>query len=309
MLIALLFSFSAAFANDPSTDPATELSQEDLAEYAKFLNEMVEFEQSLKYENGTITLKDGIAQIIVPEGFKYLNAADSDKILTDIWGNPPSKGDEKSLGLLVPEAFTIMNDSVFAINITYAKDGFIMDDDAKNINYDDLLKDMQSSEKEVNKLREKEGYPAIHLVGWASPPFYDAENKKLHWAQELKFGDYEERTLNYNIRILGRRGFLELNAIGGMEVLPAVKANIDPILSSVEFSEGHRYADFNPDLDKVAAYGIGGLIAGKVLLKTGIIAKFLLIFAKFWKIILLGGVGALAGLKSFFFKSKEEDNT
>ena len=37
----------------------------------------------------------------------------------------------------------------------------------------------------------------------------------------------------------------------------------------VDFTDGNRYADYKPGTDKVAAYGIAGLIAGGVLAKAG----------------------------------------
>ena len=91
-----------------------------------------------------------------------------------------------------------------------------------------------------------------------------------------------------------------------MEVLPDVKGDIVPILASVNFAEGHKYSDFNPDVDAIAAYGIGGLIAGKVLAKAGILAKLGILLAKFWKIIALAVIGLGAGFKKFFSRQKEE---
>jgi len=78
-------------------------------------------------------------------------------------------------------------------------------------------------------------------------------------------------------------------------------------LPAVNFTEGNRYADFNPDIDKVAAYGIGGLIAGKVLMKAGILAKIGLILAKFWKLIAIGVVAFFAGIRKLFGGKKSEN--
>jgi uncharacterized membrane-anchored protein len=47
-----------------------------------------------------------------------------------------------------------------------------------------------------------------------------------------------------------------------------------------------------PGADKVAAYGIGGLIAGKVLSKAGLFALALAFLKKGWILVVL----ALAGL-------------
>ena len=57
--------------------------------------------------------------------------------------------------------------------------------------------------------------------------------------------------------------------------LPDVKQNIEPVLASVSYTDGNKYGDFNPELDEVAAWTIGGLVAGKVLAKAGIFALLL----------------------------------
>ena len=183
------------------------------------------------------------------------------------------------------------------------KQGHVKDDDAEDIDYDDLLKQMKKDSKAYNQEREEAGYPAIELVGWASPPYYDKADKKLHWAKELKFGGYEEHILNYNIRILGRKGFLVLNVIGDMTHLDDIKENIDLVLGSVSFNDGNRYEDFDSNIDEVAAIGIGGLIAGKVLAKAG----FFAVLAKFGKFILLGIVAVGAGIWRFISGRKSEE--
>ncbi|MCB0685638.1 MAG: DUF2167 domain-containing protein, partial [Saprospiraceae bacterium] len=180
------------------------------------------------------------------------------------------------------------------------------DEDAEKIDYDDLLEEMKNDVVEANEYREELGYDPVELIGWASEPYYDEVNKKLHWAKELKFGEAEQHTLNYNIRVLGRRGYLELNIIGGMDVLDDVKQNIHEILPSVEFQNGSRYSDFDPSIDKVAAYGLTGLIAGKLLAKAGLLAKLGIVLAKFWKVIAVAIVGLGAGIKKFFSSKKEE---
>jgi len=292
LLAVFIFGGTTLRANDDTLQLSEEMMQIMIAAYIDSV------EQTLNYQSeGTVNLKN-IAAIQIPEGFKYLDGEGSDKVLTDIWGNPP--GDDKSLGMLMPEEATVMSDSAFFINITYTNDGYVDDSDAKKIDYDDMLSDMQKSAKETNKLRAEMGYESVELVGWAAPPYYDSENKKLHWAKELKFGDTEVNTLNYNIRVLGRKGYLQLNAISDVSALPQVNANIQPILNSVNFKPGNTYADFDSSMDKVAAYGIGGLIAGKVLAKAGILAKLGILLAKFWKIIAVAIIAFGAGIRKIF---------
>jgi uncharacterized membrane-anchored protein len=290
LLGLFIFNFFSLKAQDNTGE---EMIPEDSAAAAARM-----IEESLVYQKGEINLMNGLAKITVPEGYKFLDAKQSQYVLHVLWANPE---DTSTLGMLFPENSSPMSNLDFAVEIAYSEEGFIDDEDAKDLNYDDLLTEMQKDSKEANPNRKAEGYPQVELVGWATPPFYDDVNKKLHWAKELKFENTTSNTLNYNVRILGRKGFLNMNVIGDMSTLPAVQKDIKKILASAEFKEGNKYSDYNPDIDKVAAYGIGGLIAGKVLAKVG----FFAIILKFWKVIGLGAIAVGAGIKKFFFGAKE----
>ena len=246
-----------------------------------------------------IVLGKDLGEIVIPAGYKFLDAEQSETVLTELWGNPPS-GENPTYGMLFPENAGPMSDGSYAVNITYTKDGYVSDEDAEDLDYDELLESMQEGSEENNSLRKEQGYPAIDLIGWAATPFYDKNEKKLHWAKELRFEGMEQSTLNYNIRVLGRNGYFELNFISDMTQLETIKQETAGISSALNFKEGHKYSEFDPDMDKVAAYGIGGLIAGKILAKAG----FFAVIAKFWKIILLGLAGLFPFLKRFLGKKK-----
>jgi uncharacterized membrane-anchored protein len=256
-------------------------------------------ERSLRYRTGDIELADGLALVRLPEGYRYLDEGETDKVLTDLWGNP--KGN-KSLGMILAPGLTPLMEDSWAVILQYDEDGFVKDDDAEKIDYDELLKDMRKGSEESNKERAKQGYAPIHLVGWAEKPYYDKAAHKLHWAKELRFGDSRENTLNYNVRILGRKGVLVLNAVSGMSAFPAVKAGMQPILKAVDFREGNRYAEFNPKLDKVATYGIGGLVAGGILAKVGFFKLLLVGLLALKKFLILGVLAAIALARKFFRK-------
>ena len=172
-----------------------------------------EIEKSLKYQYGEISLGEGMAKLKVPKGFKYLDAEQAEYVLTELWGNPPSG---TTLGLLVPESKGVLDDDTWVFDIEYEGMGYVKDTDAAEIDYTELLATMQEDMKEENKSRVANGYGEIKLVGWASQPYYDNEKKILHWAKELNFENSEVNTLNYNVRVLGRKGVLMLNAIAGM---------------------------------------------------------------------------------------------
>jgi uncharacterized membrane-anchored protein len=245
------------------------------------LAEMKKLADSLNYQQGEITLRSGLAKIRLPENFRYLDAKDTRTVLTRLWDNPDSGS---SLGMLIPTGVSPINEDAWAVIISYDEDGYVKDDDAAKINYDDLLKKMKEGTHEASEERVKQGYPAIELVGWAAPPRYDASTHKMYWAKELRLADTPETTLNYNIRILGRRGVLVLNAVAATSQLAEIEKETPAILSMVDFQDGHRYVDFKPGADKVATYGIAGLVAGGLLAKAG----FFKLLAGFFKPIIAG---------------------
>jgi uncharacterized membrane-anchored protein len=264
-------------------------------------------ENAIVYKRGTVKLSNGVASINVPFGFKFIDSQQATSIVTDVWGNPPTE----VLGLLLPENSKVTDSQAIAYVIEYDESGYVEDKDAKDINYTDLLKDMQADEEESNEERKEMGYEAMNLVGWASTPMYDQNKHILHWAKNIKFGTSQENTLNYNIRILGRKGVLILNAVSGMSQLNDVKKQIPSVIDIVNFEDGYKYEQFDSKLDKVAIGGITALVAGKVLAKVGffgLILKFLAPILKFGKLAIVGIVAAFSFLwRLITGRSKEEE--
>ncbi len=153
---------------------------------------------------------------------------------------------------------------------------------------------MQAGVAKENKERERAGYQTFELVGWAAHPRYDAATHKLYWAKNLRVSDPREDTLNYNIRILGRKGVLNLNAVAGMSQLSEIEQSTPTLLAAIDFNAGNRYADFNASSgDKVATYGIAALVAGGVAAKVGLFKGIwiALLAAKKFVIIAIAAIG------------------
>lgn len=257
--------------------------------------------KSLKYQQGEIDLQGGLAKLTVPTNFNYLGPDDAETVLVKLWGNPPDE--QKPLGLLIPAGMTPVSSNAWVVTIDYSEEGFVKDNDANKINYDDLLKKMQKGVSEENKERKKEGYPTVDLLGWAAPPHYDTATHKLYWAKKLKFEGEDGNTLNYNIRILGRKGVLELNAVAGLDQFEAIDKQTPEILGMVDFKEGNRYADFDPKVDKVAKYGIATLVAGGALAaaaKFGLLKGLWIFILAAKKFIIIGIVALAAFFKKLF---------
>ncbi len=278
-------------------------AQETAPDEAQIPPELKQALSELKSESGVVVLKDGLARLNVPDSLRYLGPKDAETVLVKIWGNPPSE--EKPLGMLLPAGKTPVSEGAWGVIIQFEESGYIKDDDAAKINYADLLKQMQEDTRKANKERQNQGYPAIELVGWATPPRYDASTKKFYWAKELKFGGIEENTLNYNIRILGRRGVLILNAVADMSQMAEIERATPSILSAVDFQEGHRYADFDPASDKVATYGLAALVAGGVLAKTGFFKMIIAALLAGKKFVIIGAIALFAVVRKIFGRKAE----
>ena len=238
------------------------------AEAAQKVNQIV---QSLQYQSGEITLLGGKVKIKLTDDFKFLDPANARKVLVDLWHNPPGAG--SVTGLIVPKGFLITEG--WAAVLQWSDVGYVKDSEYDGIDFNKMLDQLKEENRETSKRREAEGYGQMLLTGWATAPHYDKQSHKLYWAKsfDVKRNDL---ALNYDIRVLGRSGVMELSMLADMSELGQIEAKVPAILGMVDFTEGNRYADYKPGTDKVAAYGIAGLIAGGVLAKAGF---FKVIFA------------------------------
>ena len=251
----------------------------------------------LHFQTGEVTLLGGMAKLGLSQAFRYLPPDGADFVLTKLWGNPPGK---KTLGMIFPAGMSPVGKDTWAIIITYSDDGYIKDADADSINYDKLLQQMQQGAKEVNEERSKKGFPTVELVGWATRPRYDKQSHKMYWAKELKFSDSKANTLNYNIRVLGRSGVLNLNVVASIAALARIEESAPEIVGLVNFTEGNRYADFNKSTDKVAAYGLAALVAGGIAAKAGFFKVILVALLATKKFVIIGVIALVAMFKKLF---------
>lgn len=286
LLLAASLMGGPLFAADPAApEPAARAA------------ELQRLAGSLHYAKGAITLKGGLATLTLPDTFKYLDPAGTGILLEQIWGNPKQGA---TLGMVMPASFDPLRPGNWAVVLTFAEDGYVKDDDAAKINYGELLQKMKEATQEASKARQKAGYAPIALVGWAAQPRYDAAAHKLYWAKEIKFGNDPQNTLNYSIRILGRRGVLVLNAVAGMSQLRQIEDAAPTLLAMVDFREGNRYADFKQGTDKVATYGIAALVAGGIAAKAGLLKGLWVGILALKKLILLGALALAAYFKKFW---------
>ncbi|GAB4387795.1 MAG: DUF2167 domain-containing protein [Thermodesulfovibrionales bacterium] len=285
LLCAVLLAAPAAWAVEP---PYQEMTAE-------------EFEASLEYRTGEVHLPGGVATLRLTGDFRYLDPENTERLLVEGWGNP---GGFRTLGMLVPADTSPLAENGWGVVITYEQDGHVSDKDADSIDYNELLAAMKKSVARENEARRKEGYETLEIIGWAARPYYDKASHKLYWAKELSFGGGTDHTLNYNVRILGRRGVLVLNAVAGMDQLKDMEAAMGQVIAFTDFNPGYRYSDFNAKTDKTATYGIAALVAGGVAAKAGLFTKLLGVLVAAKKLLVVAVVGIAAFFGRMFRKKK-----
>ncbi len=202
----------------------------------------------------------------------------------------------------------------FAV-IRYDDEGYVKDDE--EVDADELLSSMREGNEEANEERKQRGFKALTLDGWSDPPHYDKAQHQLVWA--LVVSDPDGKSVNYNTRILGRRGFVSVNLVTDPQKLGGFKHHAAALLGGTRFGTGARYQDFDESTDKVAEYGLAGLVMAGAglgaakLVKVGLLAKFskviiaALIAGKKFIVVALLALGALA--KKLFAKKDDEPAT
>jgi uncharacterized membrane-anchored protein len=296
--LGLVMAAPAAAQQDPAPSP----KQQAQAQKMKAILD------SLHPVSGDVALPGANATLHLGKDFYYLPPDEARKVLVDGWGNPPRVA-EGVLGIVFPAGKTFLDDT-WGAAITYEGSGYVTDKDAQTADYDALLKQLQSGEDEINAKRRKEGYPAQHLVGWAQPPSYDSASHSVVWAQNVAFDDQSDNSLNYDVRMLGRKGVLSLNMITAMSKLDETRADAAKLARSADFAPGARYADFKQG-DDTAGYGIAGLVAaglGVVAVKKLGLLAILLVFLKKGLVLIVAAFAALGARfrKLFGFGKKGE---
>lgn len=284
VVLVLLFPVAVAHAAQPEQSKAAAQTGQPAEEQSIFTG--------LKVTEGPTKVKLGTeGQLEVPAGHVFLGPKDTQTLLKRMKNLPA--GDE--LGLIAPDDF-----EWFAV-FSYDPSGHVEDsgDNAK-IDATGILKSYKDSMVESNKQKKERGWDTSTVVGWAVEPHYNKATNNLEWAMRFKADADGHEYDNYNLRILGREGIMEVIVAGDSdeESLKAVR----PVLAGYSFVEGRTHAEFRQG-DKLAGYGLAAVIGGGVAaaaVKSGFFAKFL-------KPILIGGAAIVAGLFKFLRRGKKEE--
>lgn len=253
---------------------------------------------AIQWQEGPTVGKLGdIAEVRVPAGYRFVGKAGAMKLL-ELTQNPTS-GNE--LGALVPnDEESARAKNMWFVIFEFSDIGYVKDDEKDKLDADAIYKSLDEGTEESNKIRKQRGWPSFHLTGWYKPPFYDPKTNNLTWAIRGK-GDAPQggESVNYSVRILGRRGTMNVDVVLSPERVGAVVPKFETVMEGFAFQTGQSYAEFRSG-DKIAAVGLTALIAGGVgaaALKSGLLGKF-------WKLIVAGIVALGVALKKMaqYFK-------
>ncbi len=290
-ILLVMSGLNISFAQEPSL---TEEEQELLM----FLQS-----DSITGRTGTVQLSSAHCTLNVPDGFVFLDPQGSRHLLVDYWDNPEDRLDGV-LGTMVKADAGIYDNVETAYVVSYDNCGYVSDDDAASIDYNALLKDIQEGLEEENK--NNPTGEKWELVGWGWQPAYDNQKKVLAWSKHYIIDD-EREIINYDVRVLGKAGFVVITAVASPDAKDQLIADNEAIVNSVKYDKGYMYSDFNSETDHVAEWTIGSLIAGKVLAKAGIWA----ILAKFSKLIVIAVIAFVVAIRKkiarWFGFGKEEN--
>lgn len=226
-------------------------------------------------DQATLALPRGMIFIPKSEAYRWSRSR----------GNTP--GDEQ-IGIIATPG-----DESWLVAVRWVPDGYIRDDEARDLDPDTILTDLRAGAEESNKDRVARGFPELVIQGWIEKPSYDVAMHQLRWALGIAQKDEPDTSsVNLNTRALGRGGYISLNLATAQNELAQYRPVANRLLTGLTFNQGEAYADFNSGTDRIAEDGLLGLIGVVAAKKLGLIAvggSFLLKFAKVGLLTLAGG--------------------
>lgn len=257
----------------------------------------------------TVKLGSDIATLNLPNGFGYIGEARTKAMI--------EKGGGSAQGVLGFVGSVKKAD--YSILLSFEDAGYTEDSDGDKLDADALLKSMKEGTEAQNEERKKRGLPGLHVVGWDEVPHYDKAKHIVIWSVKGSVDGQSEPIVNYNTRVLGRKGRLEVNLICDQANLQKYKPEVGKVLDSIAYNQGQRYEDYTKG-DKISAGGIAALVVGGIALKKlGVLAflggffKPLLVFgAKLFavagKAIVFVFAGIAGFIKNLFGRGKKNED-
>lgn len=231
----------------------------------------------------TVDLGDQ-AQIELGDEYTFIDGEDAREVL-EFLGEPISD-------LEVGAVFAKSEDEEWAIWFHYDPIGYVKDDEKESLDSKEILESIKEGNDEQNKIRMKQGFSPIEVVGWYEEPHYDVDTNNLVWCVQ---GNCDGIPLvNYQTRLLGRHGYMAVTLATDLATLVNSQARLEDIINHFSWKTGKGYAEWVPG-DKVAEIGLTALAAGAagaIAAKTGLLSKI-------WKFLVAGIIAIVAAISGF----------
>jgi uncharacterized membrane-anchored protein len=231
-----------------------------------------------------------VAEIDVPAGYVFLDGSETRRLLEAL--ENPTNGDE--IGALAPA------DSDWLVTFEFEEVGYVPDDEKDELDADDMLDSIKQGNEAANEMRRQRGWKTIDVTGWHTPPNYNPTTNNLEWAIRGRSGTDE--VLNFNTRLLGRRGVVSAVLMASPQQLEGVLPKYRELLAKFDYKAGQKYGEFVKG-DRVAEYGLAALVTGGAVAaaaKTGLLAKLVAMLGKAWKLVAVGIAGIGVSIKRLF---------
>lgn len=219
----------------------------------------------------------GVAEINVPLGCVYLDGDEVSRYLAAV----PQPVSGKEIGLIAKSG------AGWYVIFAYDDIGWVSEDEADRLDPDALLAVLRRNADAVNRERQRQGWSAIQVLGWAAPPTYDPGRHRLEWAtDEMSSG---RSLLEVNARHLGRRGVMQTTLVADPTRFSRTLPEYRQLMEGFRFKPGEHHDDYRPG-ERRAGLGLTALVvggAGAVAVKVGAVRWS-------WGMVLL--VAALAAL-------------
>jgi uncharacterized membrane-anchored protein len=235
------------------------------------------------------------ADIKIPDGFRFLPGAEASK-LVEAMGNLTSR---RELGLIGN------SDMSWFVVFFFDDVGYVKDDEKDELDAEAMAKTMNENLVASNEERRTRGMEELFFDGWAMPPRYNEATKQLEWAHRLRAAS--GLSVNYNTRVLGRRGVMRTILVTDPNALDATLPSYQALMTGFRFVNGEDYASYVAG-DKIAEYGLIALVAGgagAVAAKTGLLAMAAAFLKKGFKLVVVGLVAVGAFIKKLFTRKSE----
>ncbi len=234
------------------------------------------------------------AEIEVPQGFVFFPARGAREMMKR-WGNLVD-GNEDGLITHAEQGWSVL--------FSFSDEGYVKDEDKDQLDEKKMFQMYKDSEPAINEERKRQGVAAIHIIKFELPPTYNEKTNNLEWALRFTIEGEPGQFVNYYTKLLGRRGIMTANLMVGPDDLKATLPEYQKLLTKFTYTKGETYAEYRSG-DKLATYGLAGLVVGGgavAAAKMGLFAKFFALIAKGGKAVIAGIVVVLAGIAKFFGK-------